>query len=368
MANVALLEPYHTGSHAAWADEFCRFTSHTATLFALPGRFWKWRMHGAAVTLATQYQQHGGNFDLILASDMLDLTTFQALTRRSTASVPYVLYFHENQLTYPFPPNERRDLHYGFINYASALAADRVLFNSDFHRTAFLSELPRLLKHFPDYSELWTVDAIARKSEVLALGVNLRRFDRYRLKKARAGSLHILWNHRWEYDKQPDISFEALYALKDAGMHFEVIVVGENFRQRPDEFREAQDRLAGHIQHFGYVKRFADYARLLWEADLQVSTAIQDFFGSSTCEAIYCNCVPVLPNRLNYPTFIPEQLRAMCLYDNDQALVERLRWACQNVGQIRNLSLRTSVEQYDWGQIIHQYDQLLTDVIKGQAR
>ena len=126
--NILILEPYFTGSHATWAIGYAANSQHRVTLLTLPGRFWKWRMHGGAVTLARQFLAKETTPDLILATDMLDLTTFLALTRARTSQIPTALYFHENQLSYPWSPSDRdlrqgRDLHYGFINYASALAA-----------------------------------------------------------------------------------------------------------------------------------------------------------------------------------------------------------------------------------------------------
>ena len=100
---IALLSPYHTGSHRAWAEGYRRHSRHDVRLFSLPGRFWKWRMHGGAVTLASAYRESGFAADLLLATDMLDLTTFLALTRDLTAGLPVALYLHENQLTYPLP-------------------------------------------------------------------------------------------------------------------------------------------------------------------------------------------------------------------------------------------------------------------------
>ena len=55
---------------------------------------------------------------------MLNLPVFLALVVERLADVPVALYFHENQLTYPLQPGEKRDLHYGFINFVSALRAD----------------------------------------------------------------------------------------------------------------------------------------------------------------------------------------------------------------------------------------------------
>ena len=101
---VLLLEPYYAGSHAAWTDGYAGHSRHQVEKLTLPGRFWKWRMHGAAVTLARRFLRSQLQPNLILASSMLDVTTFLALTRRRTARVPVALYFHENQLTYPIRP------------------------------------------------------------------------------------------------------------------------------------------------------------------------------------------------------------------------------------------------------------------------
>ncbi len=181
---ILLVEPYYTGSHAAWAKGYACHSQHHIDILSLPGRFWKWRMHGGAVTLARKFLNSNAAPDLILATDMLDLTTFLALTRHRTAGIPTTIYFHENQLTYPWSPTDRdiaqkRDKHYGFINYTAALAADSVLFNSGYHLESFLGALPNLLKHFPDYNELNTVKEIQSKSQILTLGLDLQRFDEF---------------------------------------------------------------------------------------------------------------------------------------------------------------------------------------------
>src|SRR5262245_56200403 len=154
MASILFLEPYDTGSHAAWMRGYARHSAHHVKILSLPGEWWQWRMQGGAVSLARLFNASELTPDLIVASDMLDLTTFLALTRARTAFTPTVMYFHENQLTYPPGPRIKQDLKLGFINYASALAADAVYFNSQFHQWTFLDELPRLLKHYRDHNEL----------------------------------------------------------------------------------------------------------------------------------------------------------------------------------------------------------------------
>ena len=363
MLNVWLIEPYYAGSHQAWADGYRLHSRHSVQLLTLPGRFWKWRMQGGAVTLARMAGALDYQPDLILASDMLNLPTFLGLSGTRLASVPVALYFHENQLTYPLQPGEKRDLHYGFINFASALRAESVLFNSAYHLESFFDELPRLLKHFPDHNELWTIDAIRAKSQVLPLGLELSRFDAQRSPPGIDRRPLILWNHRWEYDKDPRTFFQAIYALVEEGLDFGLILLGESFRNWPVEFLEARERLPERIVHFGYAEDPSTYSRLLWQADIVVSTALHDFFGAATVEACYCGCFPILPRRLAYPELIPKAAHDASLYDDFEGLLQRLRWAILHREDLARFSLHEEMSRFDWQQMAPQYDRLMQDVV-----
>ena len=82
--HIVILEPFFTGSHAKWAQGYADHSEHHIDLLTLPGRHWKWRMHGGAISLARQFLAKGWQPDLIIASDMVDLATFLALTRKKT--------------------------------------------------------------------------------------------------------------------------------------------------------------------------------------------------------------------------------------------------------------------------------------------
>jgi glycosyltransferase involved in cell wall biosynthesis len=359
---IWLVEPYLTGSHQAWAEGYQAHSRHDVPLLGLPGRFWKWRMQGGAITLARKAASLDELPDLILASDMLNLPVFLALSGDRLAQAPIALYFHENQLTYPLPAGEKRDLQYGFINLASALRADALFFNSAHHLAEFFDELPRLLKHFPDYNELWAVEVLRAKARVLPLGLDLARFDAFRPARTRTDPALVLWNHRWEYDKDPAAFFAAIYALVEEGLDFGVILLGESFRNQPAEFLEARRRLGERIVHFGFAEDPADYARLLWQADVVVSTAIHEFFGAAVVEACYCGCFPVLPRRLSYRELIPPELHAACLYDEFEGLLARLRHAILDVEQVRCRSLQAHMARYGWQQMAAEYDTRLAEV------
>jgi glycosyltransferase involved in cell wall biosynthesis len=300
--------------------------------------------------------------DLILATDMLDLSTFLALTRDLTHRIPAALYMHENQLTYPSRPGEKRDLHYGFINYASMLAADAVLFNSTYHLESWFDELPRLLKHFPEYTELATVSDLRDRSSVLPLGVNLSAFDAHRVDKRHGEPLLILWNHRWEYDKDPDAFFRAMEALDARGLPFHIAVLGERFVRVPPVFEAARERLVAHLVQFGYAETFAEYASWLWRSDVVVSTAIHEFFGAAVVEAIRCGAVPLLPNRLSYPQFIPPSWRPQCLYVTESELVERLAAWADEPERCRAMNVTETVARYDWSSLVPEYDRVLEGI------
>jgi glycosyltransferase involved in cell wall biosynthesis len=360
--HIALLEPYFTGSHKSWAEEYQRHSQHHISLITLPGRFWKWRMHGGAIALSEKLLALSPAPDVILATDMLDLSSVQALTRRQTHHLPWAIYFHENQLTYPWSPSDRdvsagRNRHYSFINYLSALSADAVFFNSAYHRRSFLQALRPFLKHFPDFRGLKHIDNIRHKAEVLPLGQDFSRLEAHRppSRPPTAPPL-ILWNHRWEYDKNPADFFSALYALAEQGLPFEVVLLGENFRQEPAEFAEAQARLGERIVHAGYVESFAEYAGWLWQADILPVTTKHDFFGASVVQAIYCGCYPLLPNRLVYPNLIPDFLHEHHLYSDQSELVSKLKALMVNFqrGQLPNR--QNLVTRFDWRVLAPRYD------------
>ncbi|MFQ5400765.1 MAG: DUF3524 domain-containing protein [Anaerolineae bacterium] len=375
---VTLVSPYHGGSHKAWAEGYQKYSRLEVHCLTLPARFWKWRMHGGAVTLARRFLEHNQQIDLILATDMLDLTTFLALTRPRTGTVPVVLYMHENQLTYPLPqdgntgPMRRqlgeRDQHYAFVNYASMLAADHVWFNSRFHRDSFFEALPRFLKHFPENNELGTVAQLAAKSHVTPVGVDFQRLEigegqrGYGLQSSLPNHTPlVIWNQRWEYDKNPEDFFNALYLLAEEEIPFRLALCGQQYGKRPPVFDAALRQLGDRIIHIGHAPE-EEYRALLWQAAVTVSTAHHEFFGISILEAMYCHTFPILPNRLSYPELIPASYHTPCLYQDQQGLVERLRWALAHPQDARRIAIELAGqnEPYNWTKLAKQYDTLLT--------
>ena len=375
---VLALESWYGGSHRNFLDGLSRHSAHAFHAVTMAARFWKWRMHGGAVTMARKTRQaldEGLRPEVIFATDMVNLPAYLALVRPHLADVPVVLYFHENQLTYPLPPDKERDYTYAYINYLSALAADRVVFNSKYHYEEFMEALPVLLRAFPDYTHLNTVQQIREKSSVLHLGMDLQGHDQFAAEygghpwgPGMAPPI-VLWNQRWEYDKNPEAFFRLMNRLDDTGCRFRLILAGEHFEEQPYEFEQAFERYAERILHYGYAEDFEEYSRLLHRADLVVSTALHEFFGIAMMEAIYCGCHPLLPNRLSYPELIPESLHQPLLhapvrYEDDEHLFRIMHDIL--TGQERPLpisTLRSIPQRLDWPTHVARFDTLLEEVV-----
>lgn len=368
-ASVLVVEPYFGGSHRQWAEGYRDHSGHDVALLTLPARWWKWRMRGAAATLAEQVEGHvarHGRPDVVLVSDMIDLAAFRGFALRSLGDVPVALYFHETQLTYPDAPGIDPDLSYAFINWNGALAADAVAFNSEYHRRVFFAEIPRLLRHFPDHTHVHRIPEVAAKSVVLPVGVDLAWADG--TERPSSGPPVVLWNHRWEYDKGPAEFFAALEELAGRGVEFRVAVAGENRRRVPEEFERARRVLADRVVWWGFAER-AHYLDLLRRADVVVSTARQEFFGVAIVEAVAAGACPVLPDRLSYPELLPAELHPTSLYP-DGGLVDRTRELMADPGRRGETARRAAaaMRRFDWSEVAPRYDEWLWHLSGGSGR
>lgn len=363
--NIIALEPYYGGSHKAFADGLSKHSRHNWTWLTLPPFKWKWRMRHAAIELAEQTNQliaDSNRFDLIFCSDMLNLAEFKGLVDSTIRELPSVIYFHENQLTYPVRFEKERDLHFPLTNFISCLAADRIWFNSHFHKNDYLDALPRFLKRWPDYQPIEQIATLKAKARVVYPGL-----DAIEVAKTSAAEepLHILWAARWEHDKNPDMFFKALETLKAEGRPFRLSVIGESFDDVPEIFGRAKQSFADKIIHWGFLSSREEYIKVLQQADIVVSTAIHEFYGIAVLEAIAAGAYPLLPDRLSYPELLNSMINSSNtthLYEGSlDSLIARLRpllanknqdefsWEkrCQRSGWTKKLQWENSIAAID---------------------
>lgn len=325
---ILYLEPFEGGSHAQFSAVLQQHIDAQWTALTLPARHWKWRARGSAVYFARKHAQALRQpHDLLLASSYLPLAELLALCPW-LHQTPRVLYFHENQLAYPVRDefNGARDMHFGFSQMISCLAATHCVFNSRWNRDSFLHEARVLLSRMPDAVPPGWVDEIQARSLVLPVPLVLSAPPKPARDQDtdRSQGPILLWNHRWEYDKAPEDFFAALKTLDERQIPFRVIVCGQRFRKAPAVFAEARQWLGERALHWGYAEDRAAYEALLSRAHIAISTAQHEFFGVAMVEAAHYGAHVLAPDRLSYPEIFP----AEHLYPDQQALVERLEALC----------------------------------------
>jgi len=287
---------------------------------------------------AIEWMGVNGPPDLVVATDMLDLPTFLALTRRAAPSLRSAIYMHENQLCYPRRPGEPLDHGLAWTTWCSVVAADSVWFNSEFHRASFMGALSPFLGGVPDHNHLHLIDDVVAKSRVIPVGVDVSTIRGLPDRRADQGQGPlVLSNHRWHHDKDVGAILRALVRLAETGVQFRLAVVGDDKGGCRDELMPLMDRISNRIETTGLQTR-ADYLDLLSRADIVVSAARNEFFGISVVEAVAAGALPVLPHALSYPEVIPGRYHEAVLYPPG-GLTKALRRSIDELGELRRATV-----------------------------
>ncbi|MBW2218328.1 MAG: DUF3524 domain-containing protein [Deltaproteobacteria bacterium] len=359
---ILFLESFYGGSHKDFADGLVSESQHKIELVTLPARFWKWRMRGAALYFFKKIKSFS-EYDGLIVTDLMSLADLKALS--GTAFPPSVVYLHENQLTYPTAPDESVDYQFGFTNLTTTLTAEKVIFNSHTHYNSFFSALPGFLNMMPEYHPKWAIKEIQDKSDVIYPGIS---YSDCRLKKKNKNIKKtplIIWNHRWEFDKNPQDFFYALDRVSEKGFDFKIALLGENFQIKPKEFIAAKERYGDRIIVYGYAESKSDYAKWLSKGDVVISTAIQENFGISIVEAVRAGCIPFVPDRLSYPEIIPDDYHKDFLFTDRDNLVDKLiKLFSKTSDGIKEkvCELSRHMETFSWENSIKDYDEMLEEL------
>ncbi len=351
------LEPFFGGSHGDFAQGLTQHSRHDIELVTMPDRFWKWRMRGAALYWSERIK-NPEQYDGLIVSSLISLAELAALW--GSRCPPALVYFHENQLTYPAAPDQRADHQPGFTNISSALTAKRVLFNSRAHLKAFLGALPDFIRIMPDFRPRWVPRAIADRCAVVYPGCHFPHAPAD-IKPHGDGPPLIIWNHRWEHDKNPESFFKALFQMRLRGIDFQVALLGEKYTRIPEVFKSAPQQLGRHMVQYGRVESHRQYYKWLKRGSVAISTANQENFGIAVVEAIYHGCLPLLPNRLSYPEILPKKFHSDFLYGDQEELEQKLvdLLTRSHRHQAKRLALSSAMQKYSWEKVIEVYDEEL---------
>jgi len=356
---ILLLSAYDALSHRYWREGLVNaLPEHDWTVLSLPARYFSWRIRGNSLSWAfIERQKLEQAYDLVIATSMVDMTSLRGFVP-SLACTPCLVYFHENQFAYPASGHEHQSVEPLILNLYNALCAERVLFNSCYNRDTLLQGADRLLNKLPDQVPAGLMEQIQARADILHVPLPETVF---RPAEPVKGPLEIVWNHRWEFDKGPELLLAAVKRLQADKVDFRLHVVGQQFRRVPPVFDQLKQRLesSGQLGCWGHVESIEAYRQLLQRADVVLSTALHDFQGIAVLEAVAAGCRPVVPDRLAYRELFAAEYRYDA-QDETAALVLMLaqlsalkqRSETIKAPSVRHLSW--SALQADWRRVIEQ--------------
>lgn len=361
---IYIVDPYYNASHRMWAQGIKSNSKFEVEIFSMSPNYWTWRMQGSAYTMSKRVSSSNVRPDLIMVTDMIDLPLLKNLLPKNW-NVPYVLYMHENQLTYPlsqYTQDKYQDLSYGYMNYKSCLVADYILFNSEYHSNTFLKACQILLHKMPDNKNLETIDLIKRKSQVIPIGLNLDQIEKV-VKQTGNTTVNkripsLLFNHRWEYDKRPEVFINLIDSLLENKLEFKINITS---KLSPSDAEKLKSKYGKYLNHIGNITSYESYLKLVSQSNILPVTSIHDFFGISVLEAIHCGCYPILPSDLCYQEhFI--SYNEEYFYKDDTDLFKKTTEIIQLFSGI-NESCKSNfkLKNFDWNDIIKFYDMFFSN-------
>ncbi|KAM8857214.1 tRNA-queuosine alpha-mannosyltransferase [Synchiropus picturatus] len=366
-ASVLLVEPFYGGSHRQLLDLLQTHVPGCVS-FTLPAKKWPWRARTSALHFS-QTIPPSASYRVLFCSSVLNLCELAAL-RPDLARLRKLLYFHENQLVYPVQKEQERDFQYGYNQILSCLVADLVVFNSTFNMESFLSTISSFMKKIPDHRPKNLEEQIRPKCVVVHYPLQFPDVSRFLAARddlvrpegrpcghrgAAEEPLHIVWPHRWEHDKNPELFFSTLLKLKEKQKKFRLSVLGETFTDVPEIFAEAKHQLESEVLHWGFLPSKDDFWSVLCAADVVVSTAAHEFFGVAMLEAVHCGCFPLCPRALVYPEIFPDEH----LYSTPQQLFRKLRRLCERPSVARRHVVMVDCDAFSWSTLKERYLTLL---------
>ena len=150
--------------------------------------------------------------------------------------------------------------------------------------------------------------------------------------------------------------------------------MGQSFREVPTCFTDFRNDNNEVVATWGHQP--ADvYRQVLERSDIVVSAALHDFQGLGMLEAIAAGCIPVAPDRMAYPEYIPEELLYLPGSVEDQEKEDEQR-EIQEVPALHrklvqviegnfkdNVLKDIDIKRYTCGEVLPVYRRFFTDLM-----
>jgi glycosyltransferase involved in cell wall biosynthesis len=338
-----LLSAYDARSHSLWRQRVVSLSPQIKwQQLVLPPRNFNWRIRSNSLHWASNNKDDlCADYDFLLATSMVDLSSLRGLVP-PLSKLPTIVYFHENQFAYPDQQPEEKDKRPANIEpllvpIYSALCADKIVFNTNFNKATFIQGAEKFFNRLPDKLPEVVIKKL-ESAEVIPVPVEI--LTAKTTSTERSTTLEVLWNHRWEYDKGPELLLAIIERATRQNLPIRFHIVGEKFRQQPTAFAQIDQLLREHEENlsiekgsYGFIDSEQQYYNLLGSCDVVLSTAMHDFQGLAIQEACLAGCTPLAPDNLAYP----EYLASNFLYHNELADTDKVNFVVQRLQELQDL-------------------------------
>nr|XP_042716823.1 glycosyltransferase-like domain-containing protein 1 isoform X6 [Chrysemys picta bellii] len=372
--SILLIEAFYGGSHKQLAD-LLQEEIEECVLYTLPAKKWHWRARTAALYFM-QTVPANANYRILFASSVLNLTELIAL-RPDFGKLKKVLYFHENQLTYPVQKCQERDFQYGYNQILSCLVADIVVFNSAFNMESFLTSIGKFLKLIPDHRPKDLEKIIRPKCQVLHFPIRFPDVSRF-MPEHKLAHLEKITGFRGNEDtylfrclpfqqkyratgslmKTSSSSPESglceaqsgLCTTQQERLQYPLTSLEKLNKSKASESTNQEVPCQEDKQHVTF-----NPCNLLSGTDYQ-QRPLHIVWPHRWIEAVYCGCYPLCPNALVYPEIFPAEY----LYSTPEQLFKRLQNFCKRPDIVRKHLYKGEMDQFSWAALRGKFRSLLT--------
>ena len=181
------------------------------------------------------------------------------------------------------------------------------MFNSEFNRSSFFNGVSDLIKKLPKNTLSQNIKDL--NSHVIYPGIEYPTY----FETAKSSPI-LLWNHRWEHDKNPELFVKGLKFLQSKSISFKLIILGKGTEKR-EVTSFFKKNFKDELIHCGYVETRKNYISLISQATHIPVTSKHDFFGLSVAEAMSYGCFAILPNHQAYPEHLLENEQSGIVYN-----------------------------------------------------
>jgi glycosyltransferase involved in cell wall biosynthesis len=123
--------------------------------------------------------------------------------------------------------------------------------------------------------------------------------------------------------------------------------------KRPDKFDKLKYALQCKYPNWQFIKSKEvcktkhEYYNLLERAKVAISFAEQETWGIAMQEALFCGCIPIVPDRLSYEEMYPKCFRYYNFSTSTNSAVSLVEWAMKEYDIIKRTSWETTKDELE---------------------